>query len=159
MQQKISLKLLPHQADDDAAIKWVQDEFNELWQNPLARPLTQFIIEDIKRIAERKVIYEITEWRETDNPAASVIETPVYRKEFGLWEHQKYFVDLAYKAHTKGLGARYVLADMVGLGKTIQLALSAMLMALEGDKPILVIAPKTLIWQWQEELRLLKWKS
>lgn len=138
--------------DDDAAIKWVQDEFNELWQNPLARPLTQFIIEDIKRIAERKVIYEITEWRDTDNPAASVIETPVYRKEFGLWEHQKYFVDLAYKAHTKGLGARYVLADMVGLGKTIQLALSAMLMALEGDKPILVIAPKTLIWQWQEEL-------
>lgn len=138
--------------DDDAAIKWVQDEFNELWQNPLARPLTQFIIEDIKRIAERKVIYEITEWRDTDNPAASVIETPVYRKEFGLWEHQKYFVDLAYKAHTKGSGARYVLADMVGLGKTIQLALSAMLMALEGDKPILVIAPKTLIWQWQEEL-------
>jgi len=41
---------------------------------------------------------------------------------------------------------------MVGLGKTIQLALSAMLMALEGDKPILVIVPKTLIWQWQDEL-------
>jgi SNF2 family DNA or RNA helicase len=59
---------------------------------------------------------------------------------------------LAYKAHKKGLGARYVLADMVGLGKTIQLALSAMLMALEGDKPILVIAPKTLLWQWQDEL-------
>ncbi len=59
-------------------------------------------------------------------------------------------------AHTKGLGARYVLADMVGLGKTIQLALAAMLMALEGDKPILVIAPKTLIWQWQEELQWLR---
>ena len=44
------------------------------------------------------------------------------------------------------------LADMVGLGKTIQLALSAMLMALEGNKPILVIVPKTLIWQWQDEL-------
>ncbi|AEW00273.1 helicase SNF2 [Niastella koreensis] len=138
--------------DDEAAIKWVQDEFNELWQNPLARPLTQFIVEDIKRIAERKVIYEITQWRDTDNPAATVIEAPVYRKEFGLWEHQKYFVDLTYKAHTKGLGARYVLADMVGLGKTIQLALSAMLMALEGDKPILIITPKTLILQWQEEL-------
>ena len=41
---------------------------------------------------------------------------------------------------------------MVGLGKTIQLALSAMLMALEGKKPILVIVPKTLIWQWQDEL-------
>ncbi|HBM14775.1 MAG TPA: helicase SNF2 [Lentisphaeria bacterium] len=138
--------------DDNEAIEWVQNEFNALWEHPLARHLTQFIIEDIKRIAERKVIYEITDWRNTDNPASTVIETPVYRQEFGLWEHQKYFVDLAYKAHKKGLGARYVLADMVGLGKTIQLALSAMLMALEGDKPILVIAPKTLIWQWQDEL-------
>lgn len=138
--------------DDEEAIEWVQNEFSALWTHPLARPLTKFIIEDIKRIAERKVIYEITQWRESDNPAATVIESPVYRKEFGLWEHQKYFVDLAYKAHKKGLGARYVLADMVGLGKTIQLALSAMLMALEGDKPILIIAPKTLLWQWQEEL-------
>lgn len=138
--------------DDGDAIDWVQSEFDSLWEHPMARPLTKFIIEDIKRIAERKVIYEITEWRESDSPAASVIETPVYRKEFGLWEHQKYFVDLAYKAHKKGLGARFVLADMVGLGKTIQLALSAMLMALEGDKPILVIVPKTLIWQWQDEL-------
>jgi ERCC4-related helicase len=138
--------------DDLDAIEWVQNEFNALWTHPLARPLTKFIIEDINRIAERKVIYEITQWRESDNPAATVIESPVYRKEFGLWEHQKYFVDLAYKAHKKGLGARYVLADMVGLGKTIQLALSAMLMALEGDKPVLIIAPKTLLWQWQEEL-------
>jgi superfamily II DNA or RNA helicase len=138
--------------DDQEAIDWVQDEFNSLWAHPLARPLTNFIIEDIKRIAERKVIYEITQWRQTDNPAATVIESPVYRKEFGLWEHQKYFVNLAYKAHKKGLGARYVLADMVGLGKTIQLALSAMLMALEGEKPILIIVPKTLLWQWQEEL-------
>lgn len=138
--------------DDQEAIEWVQNEFNALWAHPLARPLTNFIIEDIKRIAERKVIFDITQWRETENPAATVIESPVYRKEFGLWEHQKYFVDLAYRAHKNGLGARFVLADMVGLGKTIQLALSAMLMALEGDKPILIIAPKTLLWQWQEEL-------
>jgi len=138
--------------DEEEAIKWVRDEFTALWEHPLARPLNKFIIEDIKRIAERKVIYEITEWRENENPASAVIESPVYRKEFGLWEHQKYFVDLAWRAHKKGQGARFVLADMVGLGKTIQLALSALLMALEGDKPVLVIAPKTLLWQWQDEL-------
>ena len=138
--------------DDQDAIDWVQKEFDSLWEHPLARGLTQFIIEDIKRIAEREVIYNITDWRDSDNPASTVIETPVYRKEFGLWEHQKYFVDLAYRAHKKSLGARFVLADMVGLGKTIQLALSAMLMALEGDQPILIIAPKTLLWQWQEEM-------
>jgi ERCC4-related helicase len=138
--------------DDEAAIQWVQDEFTALWEHPLARPLTTFIIEDIKRIAERYVVYDIFEWRTLDNPASPVIETPVYRKEFGLWEHQKYFIDLAYKAHKKGMGARFVLADMVGLGKTVQLALSVMLMALEGDKPILIIVPKTLVWQWQEEM-------
>ncbi|MGI6551004.1 MAG: helicase-related protein [Syntrophomonadales bacterium] len=55
----------------------------------------------------------------------------------------------------KKCGARYVLADMVGLGKTVQLALSAQLMAFYGDKPILVIVPKTLLWQWQDEINTL----
>lgn len=45
-----------------------------------------------------------------------------------------------------------MLADQVGLGKTIQLAMAAELMALYGDKPVLIIVPKTLIWQWQEEM-------
>ena len=44
-------------------------------------------------------------------------------------------------------------ADQVGLGKTLQLAMSALLMALIGEKPIIVICPKTLIWQWQAEMR------
>ncbi|MBW9235081.1 DEAD/DEAH box helicase family protein, partial [Leptospira santarosai] len=47
------------------------------------------------------------------------------------------------------------LADPVGLGKTIQLAMSAQLMALYGNKPVLVIVPKTLLWQWQDELNVL----
>ncbi len=137
--------------EEKESIDWVQSEFDFLWTHPSAKPLAQFIIEDIKRISERKVIYEITEYQDAEEPAAAVIEAPVYRKEFGLWEHQKYFVDLAYKAHKKR-GARFVLADMVGLGKTLQLALSAQLIALESTKPILIIAPKTLLWQWQEEL-------
>jgi hypothetical protein len=35
----------------------------------------------------------------------------------------------------------------------VQLALSAMLMVLQGDKPALVIVPKPLTLQWQDELR------
>jgi len=81
-----------------------------------------------------------------------VVETPVYRKEFGLWAHQKYFVKKAFDAHRRN-GARFILADQVGLGKTVQLALSAMLMALDGDKPVLVLCPKPLMVQWQDELR------
>ncbi len=60
---------------------------------------------------------------------------------------------MVFKAHCGPHGARYILADQVGLGKTLQLAMSAELMALTGDRPVLVLAPKTLIWQWQEELR------
>ena len=46
-----------------------------------------------------------------------------------------------------------MLADQVGLGKTVQLAMAAELMALTGTKPVIVLAPKTLLWQWQGELR------
>jgi len=139
--------------DSEEGVKWVQEEFDYFWNSPYAVPLADFIIEDIKRISERKVISSVAEWKEAPEPASVVIEAPVYRQELGLWEHQKYFVNLAFNDHKKPYGARYVLADMVGLGKTVQLALSAQLMALYGDKPILVIAPKTLIWQWQEEIK------
>jgi SNF2-related domain len=85
--------------------------------------------------------------------AAAAVETPVYRREQGLWPHQKYFARLALERHRLG-GARLVLADQVGLGKTVQLAMAAMLMALDDPDggPILVLAPKPLLQQWQDEL-------
>ncbi|MCK7574596.1 MAG: SNF2-related protein [Chromatiales bacterium] len=52
-------------------------------------------------------------------------------------------------------GHGFILADQVGLGKTLQLAMVAQLMALSGDKPVLILAPKPLIWQWQSELQTL----
>ncbi|ARK10380.1 phospholipase D-like domain-containing anti-phage protein [Fibrella sp. ES10-3-2-2] len=141
------------QDDSPEAIRWVQDEFDALWSHPAAQPLAEAVIADIGRIAHR-VEVSLPAWRATPDPAAPVVESPVYRHENGLWAHQKYFVKKAFEAHRRG-GARYVLADQVGLGKTIQLALAAYLMALYGDKPVLVLAPKTLIWQWQDEIRTL----
>jgi hypothetical protein len=58
---------------------------------------------------------------------------------------------MAFDAH-KNSGARYLLADQVGLGKTVQLALAAKLMALYGEKPILILVPRPLMIQWQDEL-------
>ena len=138
--------------DSKEAVKWVQDEFDALWFHHMAIPLSDFVIKDIKRLSHRTKI-AMDDWKQDpeQDPASGIIETPVYRKEYGLWPHQKYFVKLAYDAHLNG-GARFILADQVGLGKTVQLALSAMLMALCGSKPILVIAPKTLLLQWQDEL-------
>ncbi|MEK7255884.1 MAG: phospholipase D-like domain-containing protein, partial [Bacteroidota bacterium] len=140
--------------DSPEAVQWVQEEFDQLWNHPKATKLTDFVIEDIGRMARRQVL-SFDEWLDQKEPAGAVVESPVYRKEYGLWAHQKYFVQKAFDDHVSGKGARYVLADMVGLGKTVQLALAAQLMALHGGLPVLIIAPKTLLWQWQEEMQTL----
>ncbi|MDK2972504.1 MAG: hypothetical protein PWP23_2259 [Candidatus Sumerlaeota bacterium] len=133
------------------AVTWVQEEFDALWA--LGIPLAEFVIEDAGRLAHRKIVPSVESWREDPNQASPIIELPVYRQEYGLWEHQKFFVQMAFDAHRGPHGARLVLADQVGLGKTLQLALSAMLMVLQGGGPGLIIVPKTLMWQWQDELR------
>ena len=139
--------------DSPEAVKWTQDEFDYFWNNKYAVNLCDFVIQDIDRISKRIVI-PLEKWKNDPQGeiSSAAVEEPVYRKEFGLWEHQKYFVELAFKAHKTQGGARFLLADQVGLGKTVQLAMSAKLMALYGDKPVLIIVPKTLVFQWQDEM-------
>ena len=138
--------------DSPDAVAWVQEEFDALWSSPCAVPLADFVIGDLDRLARREPVAEVSGWREAPDPASVVVEAPVYRQEAGLWEHQKHFVKLAFDAHRGPHGARFVLADQVGLGKTVQLALAAQLMALVGERPVLVLAPKPLLRQWQDEL-------
>lgn len=140
--------------DADATVTWVQEEFDRLWNHPEAIALSDYVVSDIKRLKDRHVIGSVDEWRnKAANPASATVEAPIYRQNFGLWEHQKYFVDRAFRDHKTCYGARYVLADQVGLGKTVQLAVTAELMALYGDRPILIVVPKTLMEQWQGELK------
>jgi hypothetical protein len=157
---QMNYELLWEDSSPDA-VAWVQEEFDALWSSQYAVPLADFVIQDLARLSERTLVQSVNDWAEdvvedqaTPDAAPVVIETPVYRKEAGLWEHQKYFVKLVFDAHQgPSSKARFVLADQVGLGKTLQLALSALLIALTGERPILVICPKTLIWQWQGEMR------
>ena len=148
---KLNYELL-WEDDSPEAAQWVSEEFDALWHHPAAVDLAccPFIEADIKRLAERKVI-PLSEWQQDPEPAAVAVESPIYRREQGLWPHQKFFVRLAMERHRLG-GARLVLADQVGLGKTVQLAMAALLMALEDSGPILVLAPKPLLQQWQGEL-------
>lgn len=154
---KVNYELL-WEDDSPETIAWVQAEFDALWNDPRAMDLSvcPFIAQDVQRIISRRVI-EPNEWQATVDPtaaaAAAAVETPVYRREQGLWPHQKYFASLALERHRLG-GARLVLADQVGLGKTVQLAMAALLMALEDPDggPILVLAPKPLLQQWQDEM-------
>jgi superfamily II DNA/RNA helicase len=160
---KLNYELL-WEDDSQETIDWVQEEFDALWNDPRAIDLSKcpFIKQDVGRIVKRRVI-EPDEWQNNQDEhnsenadadaAAAAVETPVYRKEQGLWPHQKYFSKLALERHRLG-GARLILADQVGLGKTIQLAMAAMLMAIDDPDggPILVLAPKPLLQQWQDEL-------
>lgn len=149
---RINYELIWEDPSPEAAA-WVQEEFDALWSHPLAQPLSEAVVQDIERFSRRQVLRSIDDWEAKPEPAAAFIEAPVYRKEVGLWEHQKYFVKTAFDAHRGPMKkARFVLADQVGLGKTIQLAMTAQLIALTGEKPILIICPKTLIWQWQAEM-------
>ena len=141
--------------NNSESVNWVQEEFDFFWNNPNAINLSDYVIEDIKRISERRLI-PLKKWREEENDVASVaVEEPIFREQFGLWAHQKYFVTRAFDEHKKRGGARLLLADQVGLGKTVQLAMTAKLIALLDDKPILIIVPKTLLYQWQDELMTL----
>lgn len=154
---KVNYELL-WEDDDPETIAWVQEEFDALWNDARAIDLAccPFIAQDLQRIISRKLI-EPADFKAIDDPtlaaASAAIETPVYRREQGLWPHQKYFARLALERHRLG-GARLVLADQVGLGKTIQLAMAALLIALDDPDggPILVLAPKPLLQQWQDEL-------
>ena len=140
--------------DSPEAVAWVQEEFDALWSSPFAVRLSDFVVQDLDRLSRREPIGDVAGWREEPDPdpASVIVEAPVYRKEAGLWKHQKHFVKLAFDAHRGPHGARFVLADQVGLGKTLQLAMAAQLMALAGDGPVLILAPKPLLRQWQDEM-------
>src|SRR5262249_42986239 len=82
--------------DSPECICWVQEEFDGLWTDHYAVPFAEFVVEDIGRLAKRIVVPDVDSWREDPEPASPVVEAPVYRKEYGLWEHQKFFVHLAF---------------------------------------------------------------
>lgn len=154
---KVNYELL-WEDDSPETVAWVQEEFDALWTDPRAVDLSccPFIAQDLQRIIRRRIIEPEELKSITDTTAvaaAAAVETPIYRREQGLWPHQKYFARLALERHRLG-GARLILADQVGLGKTIQLAMAALLIALDdpNDGPILVLAPKPLLQQWQDEL-------
>lgn len=65
--------------------------------------------------------------------------------------HQLYALNRAMSKHR----IRYLLADEVGLGKTIEAGLILRELKLRGmAKRVLVVAPKGLVRQWQAEMRL-----
>src|ERR1039457_4857792 len=131
-------------------VAWVEEEFDALWKD--SYPLPDAIVEEIQRIAERVEI-RFDEVKAAELPGAALAETPIYRGGEQLQPWQRAFVTMFLK-HREAYGkARLLLADEVGVGKTLSLAASAMISALLDDGPVLILCPSTLTFQWQVELQ------
>ena len=130
-------------------VAWVEEEFAALWAD--ACPLPDAIIEEVRRVAERVEI-RFAEATPTEMPAAALAESPIYRGGEQLQPWQRSFVTM-FLQHRETYGrARLLLADEVGVGKTLSLAASAMISVLLNDGPALILCPSTLTLQWQVEL-------
>lgn len=133
----------------DEGIKWVEEEFEALWKD--AYPLPDAIVEEIKRVADRVEI-RFEEATLSELPAAALAESPIYRGGEQLQAWQRSFLTM-FLQHREIYGkARLLLADEVGVGKTLSLAASAMISALLGDGSVLILCPSTLTLQWQVEM-------
>jgi superfamily II DNA or RNA helicase len=133
----------------EEGVTWVEEEFEALWKD--AYPLPDAIIEEIKRVADRVEI-RFEEATLEELPAAALAESPIYRGGEQLQPWQRSFVTM-FLQHRETYGkARLLLADEVGVGKTMSLAASAMISALLDDGPVLILCPSTLTVQWQVEM-------
>ncbi|RKR43442.1 phospholipase D-like domain-containing anti-phage protein [Paraburkholderia sp. BL17N1] len=131
-------------------VDWVEKEFKALWTESIELP--ESIIEEVRRLSLRE---EVTIEKCDDYllPAAALVESPIYRAGEQLQPWQRSFV-VTFLEHRERYGrARLLLADEVGVGKTLSLAASAIVSALLGDGPVLILCPTTLTLQWQVELQ------
>ncbi|PDZ44410.1 phospholipase D-like domain-containing anti-phage protein [Bacillus wiedmannii] len=137
------------QDDDDESADWVEKEFWALWNEGV--PLPEAILSEINRVANRReVTVEVLKPNEV--PAAAMAEAPIYRAGEQLQPWQRSFVTM-FLEHREIYGkARLLLADEVGVGKTLSMATSALVSALLEDGPVLILAPSTLTIQWQVEM-------
>lgn len=137
-------------------VQWIEQEFEYLWN--AARPLPEAVIREVRRRGyRREVLFEdIVE--DDDIAPAALIESPLYRQGFSLQPWQQGFVSECVRHyHNHGI-VRLLIADEVGLGKTLAMATAALSLCLLSDKehkkrkPVIIFAPATLCEQWQVEM-------
>jgi len=137
-------------------VAWIEEEFDFLWN--AAKPLPQAVIREVHRRGYRREI-EFIEIDDDQNLApAALIESPLYREGQQLQPWQQGFLTECLR-HQRLYGTvRLLLADEVGLGKTLSLATAALTLCLLADKengprrPVVIFAPATLTEQWQTEM-------
>lgn len=137
------------QDETQESTDWVESEFRALWQDGI--PLPEAILAEINRVANRREV-TVEVLQPEDVPAAAMAEAPIYRGGEQLQPWQRSFVTM-FLEYRKTYGkARLLLADEVGVGKTLSMATSALVSALLEDGPVLILVPSTLTLQWQVEM-------
>lgn len=142
--------------DSPEGIEWIEEEFDYLWN--AARELPDAILREIRRRSNRHeiILEEIN--NDEDIAPAALIESPMYKQGFSLQPWQQSFISECVRHYTNHNVVRLLLADEVGLGKTLSLATAALTLCLLSEKenrrtkPIVIFCPATLCEQWQVEL-------
>lgn len=104
-------------------VAWVEAEFQHLWAHGV--PLPDAIVDEVGRLS-RKVEVELKDLSPADIAAAALVEAPLYRRGEELKPWQRAFVGMFLDQRETYGSARFILADEVGVGKTLSLATSAM---------------------------------
>ncbi len=137
-------------------VAWIDGEFEFLWN--AARPLPEAVIREVHRRGYRREV-GFDEIEEEDEVApAALIESPLYREGLSLQPWQQGFVTECLRHHRLHKVVRLLLADEVGLGKTLSLGTAALTLCLLADReqqvrrPVVIFAPATLCEQWQTEM-------
>src|SRR5438046_1609346 len=127
---------LPHPQPDDS---WAVDERSlQLFVNQLQEPPADGAWYELRREAERVALVPGFD-RLITLDANAIKELP----------HQ---IDLAHRV-LRDMGGRAILADEVGLGKTIEASIIYKELAIRGlARRVLILTPASLVGQWQGEL-------
>jgi ATP-dependent helicase HepA len=126
-----------------------QDQFFLRWNRPLAEPalaVERGLIEapDFHE-ARTELLATMVRQRQVSRGLAGVISAPV-----DLYHHQ---IDTVARVLADPV-VRYLLADEVGLGKTIEAGLVIRQMMIDDPRAeVVVLVPDTLVGQWRSELR------
>lgn len=141
--------------DSPEGVAWIEAEFDYLWN--AAKPLPDAVCREITRRSHRHEV-SIDEVEEPEQVApAALVESPLYREGFSLQPWQQGFVSECLKHYQEYGVVRLLLADEVGLGKTLSMGTAALALSLLAEqkgrsKPVIIFAPATLCEQWQTEM-------
>ena len=140
--------------ESNEGVDWIQTEFDALWQNAVTLP--RAVVQELGRRAHRKEINLPQVEQITAIAPAALVECPMYREGLSLQPWQRAFVGECLK-HLRWYGTvRLLIADEVGLGKTLSLGTAALTLTLLNEqkivqsggrirrKPIVIFTPATL---------------